>query len=94
MPLNRPAPPLDAEDVALKALAFLVSDMDRLGRFLATTGLGPDTIRRAANEPGFLAAVLDYLGSNESLLLMFATNAQLDPAKVAEARERLGRDSP
>jgi hypothetical protein len=55
--LDRPA----AEDIAVKALTLLIRDQERLARFLALTGLGPDTIRAAAGSPGFLRAVLDHV---------------------------------
>ncbi|MDJ1157203.1 DUF3572 domain-containing protein [Chelatococcus sp. SYSU_G07232] len=83
-----------AEEVAVAALAFLAADTERLGGFLAATGLGPETIRRAAREPGFLGAVLDYLAADESLLLMFAANRGLDPALVARAHALLGSGHP
>lgn len=78
--------PSDAESLAIKALAFLAGDPERLGRFLAITGLGPETIRKAASNPGFLAAVLDYLSSDETLLVTFAANAGVAPEKVSQAR--------
>ncbi len=74
----------------MEALAYLASDVERLGRFLALTGLSPDTIRAAAASPGFLAAVLDHLAEDESLLVAFAANADRDPSEVLAARARLG----
>jgi len=82
-----PAP--DPEEIALKALSFLASDPDRLGAFLAVTGLGPDTIRASARQPGFLLAVLDHLAADEALLLAFAANMKLDPTAVGNARLQL-----
>lgn len=76
----------DAKSLAIKALAFLAGDPERLGRFLAITGLGPETIRKAATNPGFLVAVLDYLASDETLLVAFAANAGILPEKVAQAQ--------
>ena len=67
-------PVLEAESLAIKALAFLASDPERLGRFLAITGLGPETIRKAASNPGFLVAVLDYLANDETLLVAFTVS--------------------
>ncbi|WP_293864953.1 DUF3572 domain-containing protein [uncultured Alsobacter sp.] len=81
----------DAEAIAIDALAFLASDVERLGRFLALTGLSPETIREVAQTRGFMAAVLDHLASDESLLLAFAANQGLDPANVLRARESLAR---
>jgi hypothetical protein len=88
-----------AEALAVQALTFIAGDGERLGRFLATTGIGPAEIRRAAGEPGFLAGVLDYLVTDEKLLTGFASATDIDPAAVEQARTVLGgkaweRDSP
>ena len=53
----------EAEGLAIQALAFIAGDGERLGRFLAVTGIGPAEIRAAAREPGFLIGVLDYMSS-------------------------------
>ena len=66
--------------------------MERLGRFLALTGLNPQTIRAAAHEPGFLMAVLDHIAAEDALLVAFAADSGLDPARVAQAREVLARN--
>lgn len=81
-----PARVEDAQAIAVEALAFLATDDERLGRFLALTGLSPDTIRAAAASPGFLVAVLDHLAEDESMLVAFSANAGRDPAAVAKAR--------
>ncbi|MGB8902069.1 MAG: DUF3572 domain-containing protein [Methylocella sp.] len=61
----------------------------RLDRFLALSGLGRDSLRAAAGEPGFLAAILDHLASDESLLLAFAARAGHEPSAIAKARDIL-----
>jgi hypothetical protein len=78
-----------AETLAVQALAFIAEEPDRLGAFLATSGIGPEAIRDAAREPGFLAGVLDHMLGDESLLLAFADSAGLDPAGIARARRAL-----
>jgi hypothetical protein len=80
-----------AESLAVQALAFLATDPDRLGRFLAVTGIAPDAIRAAATEPGFLAGVLDHILADERLLLAFADQAEIPPEAVGRARSGLGR---
>ena len=84
----------DAETLALRALGFLAAEPERLEPFLATTGLGPATLRAAASDPGFLAAVLDHIGGSDSLLLEFAANLGVAPEAVAQARERLSGPMP
>lgn len=85
------------ETLAIEALSFLASDPERLGRFLAVTGLGPETLRQAAARPDFLAAILDYFIGDETLLVAFAANAGMEPETVVRAHQRLagtphGRD--
>jgi hypothetical protein len=79
-----------AEGLAIQALTFLAGEPERLGRFLAATGIGPTEIRRAASEPGFLAGVLEYLASDDGLIARFAAETGLDPADVARAHAALG----
>jgi hypothetical protein len=79
-----------AESLAIQALAFLAAEPERLGRFLAATGIGPEGIRSAAREPQFLAGVLDYLAGDEQLLIAFANHVAMDPADVARAGAALG----
>lgn len=81
--------PEQAETLALQGLAFLASEPERLEPFLATTGLGPANLRAAAQEPGFLLAVLDHLSGNDSLLLEFAGNLSLNPEIIGSARQVL-----
>ncbi|GGC57347.1 DUF3572 domain-containing protein [Chelatococcus reniformis] len=74
-----------AENLAVSALTFLAQEPDRIGRFLALTGIAPHDIRAAAGEPGFLAAVLQHLLDDESLLLAFAGAAEVRPEAIAQA---------
>jgi hypothetical protein len=82
-----------AEALAIQALNFLATEPERLGRFLALSGLGPESIRAAAAESGFLAGVLAHLAEDETLLVAFAAEAGVKPAEVDRARRLLaGRD--
>ena len=78
-----------AEDIAIKALTFLSGDPERLARFLALTGLGPETIRAAAGSPGFLKAVLDHVAGQEELLVGLAEAIGARPETVVAARRLL-----
>jgi Protein of unknown function (DUF3572) len=79
----------DAEMIALAALAFLAEDAQRLGQFLALTGLGPSEIREEAHTTHFQAAVLDHLLRDESLLLAFAASRGIAPELIAPAQSLL-----
>jgi hypothetical protein len=79
-----------AEGLAIQALSFIAGDGERLGRFLAITGIGPAEIRAAAREPGFLIGVLDHLAADERLLTAFAAEAGIDPPAIGKAIVALG----
>jgi Protein of unknown function (DUF3572) len=79
----------DAELLAIEALGFLAGDDERLGRFLAVTGIGPETLRAAAAQKSFLAQVLGYLMQDESLLLAFSADQSILPDRVAASHRRL-----
>ena len=82
-----------AETVAVQALSFIASDPERLGLFLASTGIGPGDIRAAAREPLFLAGVLDHLANNEPVMMVFAAESGTEPGSILAARDALaGRD--
>lgn len=79
-----------AESLAIQALVYIAEDPERIGPFLAATGLGPDDIRQEARQPDFLAGVLDYMLSDEALLVGFAKEAGLDPLDIVAAHKALG----
>src|SRR5258706_2664893 len=79
-----------AEIVAIQALTFVAGDPERLGLFLAESGLGPETLRTAAANPQFLASVLDFVMRDDATVKAFADATQLHPTNVAAARQVLG----
>ena len=78
-----------AEIVAIQALTFVAGDPERLGLFLAESGLGPETLRTAAANPQFLASVLDFVMRDDATVKAFADASQLHPTNVAAARQAL-----
>ena len=79
-----------AEILAIQALSFIAAEPERLNGFLNATGLTLDRLRESANEPDFLAGVLEHMLADKSLLLAFAESAAIDPAGVTRARAALG----
>ena len=88
-PASRQDAQAAAEDLAIAALGFIAGGPGRLGRFLAMTGIGPDSIRAAAREPQFLLGVLDHLAADEPLLLAFAAENAIDPGEVIKAPDTM-----
>jgi hypothetical protein len=79
-----------AETLAIAALSFLASEPERFDRFLSLIGIGPGDVREAAQEPHFLAGVLEHISSDEQMLVEFAKHAEIKPAEVEHARAALG----
>ena len=75
--------------MAISALSFLATDSQRLERFLSVTGLGPMTLRAAAESPGFYGSILGYLAANEPLLVTFAAEAGYTPEEIVRAQAAL-----
>ena len=78
-----------AEIVAVQALSFVAGDPERLGLFLAETGIGPETLRSAAADPQFLASVLDFVLRDDATVRAFAAASKLHPTNIAAARQAL-----
>jgi Protein of unknown function (DUF3572) len=88
-----------AESLAVQALTYVGSDPERLGRFLSLSGIGPQSLRVAAGQPGFLAGVLEHVANDEALLIAFAADQGIAPEEVDRARRVLAggdreRESP
>ncbi|MDB5590269.1 DUF3572 domain-containing protein [Enterovirga sp.] len=84
-----PSSRTEAEGVAVAMLNAMASSPERLGPFLAASGLDPSSIRRAAAAPGFLVAVLDHVAGDEPLLLDLAGELDIPPDSVMAARRVL-----
>jgi len=78
-----------AEIVAVQALSFIAGEPERLGLFLAETGIGPETLRNAAADPRFLASVLDFVMRDDATVKAFASVSQLHPTNIAAAHQAL-----
>jgi hypothetical protein len=78
-----------AEIVAVQALSFIAGDPERLGLFLAESGIGPETLRTAAADPRFLASVLDFVMRDDATVKAFAAVSQLHPTNIAAAHRAL-----
>lgn len=81
--------PQDAEILGLKALAWMASDSEIMGVFLATTGVAASDLGIRSGDPEFLGSVLDFLMTSDANIVEFAESEQISPEKIAEARAAL-----
>ncbi|HEX6260237.1 MAG TPA: DUF3572 family protein [Woeseiaceae bacterium] len=79
----------DAEALALSALAVTLTDERRARRFLDLSGIETDELRRCADEPSLLAAVLRFLEAHEPDLIDVADAIGVTPQELVAAREEL-----
>lgn len=78
-----------ASVVALEALAYIAGEEAALLRFIQFAGVSSDQLRRTAAEPETQAGVLDFVLSDESLLLAFCESCGYPPETPARARQAL-----
>lgn len=78
-----------AESLALQGLGWLAGQDEAFGAFLAQSGSDAATVRARAGDPEMLGAVLDFLLSDEQLLLRFCAEAGFAPEAPMRARALL-----
>ena len=79
----------DAEAMAIQILSWLIGQPDLLGRFLALSGVEASSIRQAAAEPGFFAAVTGFVMAHEPTLMAFCEENDVKAERVAACHVRL-----
>ena len=77
------------EFIAIKAIEYLAQTPESLGAFLSYTGTGPADLKANIDNPVFLASVLDFMMTDESILLDFASTMDLNPQDIVKARLHL-----
>ena len=80
---------VDAETLALKALAFLAQSPDDLERFVALSGVTLADLRARADDPEILAAILDFILVSDELITGFCETVEIDPRELHAARRAL-----
>jgi hypothetical protein len=78
-----------AETTALQALAWLAADDELFSAFLGASGHSPAEIRARAGDPVFLAAVLDFLLTDDAWVMAFCDSVDLGYDTPARARAGL-----
>jgi hypothetical protein len=87
-----PETPTDAQALALSALAAMLSDERRARRFLDLTGIGTEELRRRADQPTLLAAVIRFLENYEPDLLSVSEQLGVRAEALIAARRTLEKD--
>lgn len=83
-------PDQNYEIIALKALGYIVSEDALRDRFVALSGLDPDALRAALDQPGTLASILEFLISHEPDLIATADALECGPETLVKAWRALG----
>ena len=79
----------NAENIGLRALAWLVGNDDLRPVFMGATGAGAEDLRARAGEPEFLAAVLDFLTMDDAWVIAFCDAEGLEYNAPMQARQAL-----
>lgn len=80
---------LEAQTIALKALAWLAGNDELLPVFMGASGVMADEMRSRAGEPEFLGSVLDFLLMDDAWVLDCAGATGEAPEKLRPARMAL-----
>jgi hypothetical protein len=83
------ATPNDAHSLALSALAATLTDERRARRFLDLTGIGTDELRRRADEPALLRALIAFLEAYEPDLVAVSEQIGVKPEALVAAGRAL-----
>ncbi|MDD9924062.1 MAG: DUF3572 domain-containing protein [Boseongicola sp.] len=84
-PLSRDS----AEVLAIEALSWLVTNDELLPVFLGSTGTSENDIRERAQDPEFLASVLDFIIMDDAWIQAFCADCKYEPDFPMRARAAL-----
>ena len=87
-------PPKDVENLAIEALTLIAADPALASRFMSLSGFDAGSLRMASKRPHFLAGVLDYVMTDERLLLDLAAATGHRPEAIAAACRSLENPAP
>ena len=80
---------LGAQTIALQCLTFLISHEEARTMFLSTSGLNIEDIKNKAEQPDFLAGVMDFFLSDEEMVQAFCIEYTLTAQDLWRARRAL-----
>jgi len=79
-------------DLVSRLLVFLGGRPEDMEQFFAISGVHPSELRSRLADKGFQDGLLDYMMTNEPLLLAFCEETGDDPAFVARVAQSSGMD--
>ncbi len=78
-----------AETLAAEAFSWVADDVDRLNAFMAMTGAAPADLVRNVASAAFLGTVLDYVLTEDQLVIAFCDSRGLPYTAPMQARALL-----
>ena len=75
-----------AETIALQAITYISSQENYLISMMNQCGLTPQDLKNNLSDSSFLSGVLDFLLSNEEILIQFLQEIECEPEFVIRAR--------
>ena len=87
MALKTPTPTV--KELADLALQHLANNPDQLAEFMVQSGLDPGSLREAIGTNGFNHGLIDYVVSNEPILLAVAAESHFKPEAIMQAWAKL-----
>lgn len=89
MPQSPNAGTLDASELALASLGWILEDTSRAERLLSLTGLTPDALREGIMSAHVQGAVLEFLANHEPDLLACSEALAVSPGEIIAAQQEL-----
>ena len=87
MALKTPQPTL--KELADLCLQYLAQNPEQLAEFMVQSGIVPQDLRRLVGTDGFAHGLVDYVVSNEPLLVAVAAEARVSPETVMRTWAKL-----
>lgn len=91
---NKTENKIETESLCADILGWVAADETLMARFLALSGLTVDTLRQAAQEPGFYSGILGFLMGHEPTLIAYCDARDIAPERVVEVWQRLEQATP
>ena len=80
---------LSIKELADLSLQYLAQNPEQLAEFMVQSGIDPQTLRAQMGTTGFAHGLIDYVVSNEPLLLAVAAQNQLRPETLVATWAKL-----